>query len=174
VTGGVGAAQADAWRSLVEGTPATGVHFRGESGHAYQFRITATDRAANNASVVTDPLVLPVDDRDRAIWRFSKAWKQVATRSAWGRTVVRSAKAGATATLRFRGRSVSLVGRRLPKGGRLRATVDGRRTVLRLRGRSAPRSVLWTSRTLRAGTHTLRIQTLGGGTVELDAVAPRP
>jgi hypothetical protein len=174
VTGGVTAAQAATWRSLVEGTSATGIHYRGESGHAYEFRITATDRAANTASVVTDPLVLPVDDRDRAIWRFSKGWKQVASRSAWGRTVVRTAKAGASATLRFRGRSVSLVGRRLPKGGRLRATVDGRRTVLRLRGRSAPRSVLWTSPTLRAGTHTLRIQTLGGGTVELDAVAPRP
>jgi hypothetical protein len=174
VTGGVEAAQAETWRSLVDGTSATGVHFRGASGHAYEFRITATDRAANRASVVTDPLVLPVDDRDRSTWRFSKGWKQVASQSAWGRTVVRTAKVGSSATLRFRGRSVSLIGRRLPNGGKLRVTFDGRQTALRLRGRSAPRSVLWTSPRLRTGRHVLRIRTLGGGTVELDAVAPRP
>ena len=52
--------------------------------------------------------------------------------------------------------------------------LDGRDRVLRLRGRSAPRSVLWTSRTLEAGSHSLRIRSLGGGPVELDAVAPLP
>jgi len=174
VTGGVEAAQAQDWRSLVDGTSATGLHFRGGSGHAYEFRITATDRAANRTSVVTDPLVIPVDDRDRGVWRFSKGWKQVRSQSAWGRTVVRTAKVGSTATLRFRGRSVSLIGRRLSNGGSLRVSFDGRQTVLRLRGRSAPRSVLWTSPRLRSGRHVLRIRTLGGGTVELDAVAPRP
>jgi hypothetical protein len=34
--------------------------------------------------------------------------------------------------------------------------------------------VLWTSRTLKAGSHLLKVRTLGGGPVELDAVAPRP
>jgi hypothetical protein len=162
------------WRSLVEGTMATGAHFRGRSGAAYRFRITAIDRAANQATVVTDPLILPVDDRDRGLWRLARGWKRVRSRTAWGRTVVRAADAGATGTLRFRGRSVSVIGRRLARGGRLRVTVDGRRKVLRLRGRSAPRSVLWTSAGLGDRSHVLRIRTLGGGPVELDAVAPRP
>ena len=96
------------------------------------------------------------------------------TGTAWGRSVIRAPEEGARARLRFRGTQVALVGRRLRRGGRLRVVLDGRDRVLRLRGRSAPRSVLWTSRTLEAGSHSLRIRSLGGGPVELDAVAPLP
>jgi hypothetical protein len=66
------------------------------------------------------------------------------------------------------------VGRKLPKGGRLRATLDGRNTTIRLRGRSEHRSVVWTSRSLEPGSHRLVLRSLGGGPVELDAVAPLP
>jgi hypothetical protein len=87
---------------------------------------------------------------------------------------VRADEAGATATLRFTGRSVALIGRKLAKGGRLRVTLDGRSRTLRVRGRSGPRTVLWTSSRLKPGSHLLRLRTLGAGPVELDAVAPRP
>jgi hypothetical protein len=171
---GAGASQAG-WRTLVGKTPVGGVHFRGEAGHAYAFRITATDRALNETTVTTDPVILPVDDRSRRLWRFSrKGWKRTRNGNAWGRSVVRAAGAGASARLRFSGTAVALVGRELPKGGRLRATLDGRRTTIRLRGRSQHRSVVWTSRTLEAGSHRLVLRTLGGGPVELDAVAPLP
>jgi hypothetical protein len=53
-------------------------------------------------------------------------------------------------------------------------TVGGRSKALKLRGRSGPRRVLWTSRRMRDGAHVLRIRSLGGGPVEVDAVAPRP
>ena len=164
----------DDWQPIEERTALTGVHFRGDSGSAYQFRITAVDRAANRTTIVTDPLVLPVDDRDRGLWKLSRGWKRSKSASAWGRSVVRAEDAGATATLRFTGRSVSLIGRKLAKGGRLRVTLDGKSRTLRLRGRSGPRTVLWTSSRLRSGSHLLRVRTLGGGPVELDAVAPRP
>jgi hypothetical protein len=162
------------WEPLVERTALTGVHFRGDSGSAYQFRITAVDRAANRTAIVTDPLVLPVDDRDRGLWKLSSDWQRSRSATAWGRTVVRAEEAGATATLRFTGRSVALIGRKLAKGGRLRVTLDGKSRALRVRGRSGPRTVLWTSSHLKAGSHLLRLRTLGGGPVELDAVAPRP
>jgi hypothetical protein len=172
---GVRASQAAGdWKPIVERTALTGVHFRGDSGSAYEFRITAVDRAANRTTIVTDPLVLPVDDRDRGLWRLSPAWKRMTSATAWGGTVVRAAEAGATGSLRFTGRYVSLVGRRLAKGGRLRVTLDGKSRTLRLRGSSGPRSVLWTSPRLRPGSHLLRLRTLGGGPVVLDAVAPRP
>jgi hypothetical protein len=150
------------------------VRFRGASAKAYEFRVTAVDRAANRGVAETDPLVLPVDDRDRRLWRFSRGWRRTPRTAAWGRTVRRAGAAGATATLPFTGRRVSLIGRRLPNGGRLRVSVGGRSTVLRLRGRSAPRRVLWTSRPLRDGAHVLRIRSLGDGPVEVDAVAPLP
>jgi hypothetical protein len=171
---GVKASAADDWEPLEEHTVLTGVHFRGDSGNAYQFRITAVDRAANRTTIVTDPLVLPVDDRDRGLWHLSSGWKRTSSSSAWGHTVVRASEAGETGTLSFSGRSVSLIGRRLAKGGRLRVTLDGKSRILRLRGQSGPRTVVWNSRRVANGTHLLRLRTLGGGPVELDAVAPRP
>jgi hypothetical protein len=176
VSDGAGAAQApEAWRTLVDRTTLGGAHFRGQAGDAYAFRITATDRALNETTVTTDPVIVPVDDRNQRLVKFSKrGWKRVRSRSAWGGTVVRASRAGATARLRFRGTSLALIGRKLPKGGRLRATIDGKRTTIRLRGRTRHRSVLWTSRRLESGSHRLVLRTLGGGPVELDAAAPLP
>ena len=170
---GPGAAPAE-WRMLLGRAPVTALHYRGEAGDAYQFRISATDRAANRTTVETAPVVIPVDDRSRRLWRFSRAWKRVRSERAWGGTVIRARRAGATARFRFRGTRVALIGRRLPRGGRLRVTLDGRDRVLRLRGRSRHRTVLWTSRALASGAHSLRVRSLGGRTVEFDAVAPLP
>jgi hypothetical protein len=170
---GAGASQDD-WRTLADRTGANGLHFRGNSGDAYRFRITARDRALNSSTLVTNPMLVPVDDRDRRLFRLSRGWKRMRAERAWGRTVVRAAHAGAGGRVRFRGTQVALIGRTLPKGGRLRVTLDGRSKVLRLRGRSSHRSVLWVSRRARTGSHVLRFRSLGGGPVELDAVAPSP
>jgi hypothetical protein len=162
------------WRSITDRTATPSARFRTESGKAYQFRVTAVDRATNRGSTETNTVVVPVDDRDRKLLRFSRGWTRTPLQAAWGTTVRRAAEAGATARLPFTGRRVSLIGRRIPKGGRLRVSVGGRSKVLNLRGRSAPRQVLWTSRRMRDGAHVLRIRSLGGGPVEVDAVAPRP
>jgi hypothetical protein len=162
------------WRTLLDKAPLNALHFRGEAGGAYGFRITAADRAANRTTVETDTVVIPVDDRSRRLWHFSRGWRRVRAERAWGRTVMRTTKSGPAARFGFRGTRVALIGRKLAKGGRLRVTVDGRSKVLRLRGRSGYRSVLWTSRRLGSGGHSLKVRSLGGGTVELDAVAPLP
>ncbi len=162
------------WRLITDRTSTPSARFRGDSAKAYQFRVTAVDRAANRGAAESQTIVMPVDDRDRRLWRFSRGWKRTPRAAAWGRTVRRAAEAGATARLPFTGRRVSLVGGLMRKGGRLRVSVGGRSKVLRLRGRSAPRRVLWTSRLLPDGAHVLRIRSLGGGPVEVDAVAPRP
>ena len=163
------------WRSLLDKAPVNGVHFRGDAGSAYRFRITATDRALNETKLETDTLVVPVDDRNRRLWRFSKrGWERERSGDAWGKTVMRADRAGASARFAFEGSSVALVGRKLRRGGRLRVTLDGKSRVLSVRGRSGPRTVLWTSAALDEGRHTLRLRTLGGGPVELDAIAPAP
>ena len=171
---GAGASQAAEWRTLLDKAPTNSLHFRAESGDAYRFRITATDRALNSATVVTDPVLIPVDDRDRKLLRLVTGWTRTRVSNAWGGSVVRAREAGATGRMRFRGRQIALIGRRLPKGGRLRVTIDGRSRTLRVRGRSALRSVLWVSSRFGPGAHTLRLRSLGGGPVELDAVAPSP
>lgn len=166
--------QTGEWRSLTDRTVTPSVRFRGESGKAYRFRVTAVDRAANRGTAESHTVLVPVDDRDRRLLRFSPGWTRTAREPAWGGTVRRTSISGPTATLRFQGRRVSLIGRRLPKGGRLRLTVGGRSKVLNLRGRSAFRQVLWSSRRMRDGAHVLQIRSLGSGPVEVDAVAPRP
>ena len=172
---GAGAGQAEPeWRTLLDKTPTNGLHFRGDSGDAYRFRITATDRALNSATITTAPVLVPVDDRDRGLLRLSQGWKRTRTENAWGRTVVRAKRAGATGRMRFRGTQVALIGRRLGEGGRLRVTIDGRERSIRFRGRTPHRSVLWESPRLASGSHVLRLRSLGGGPVELDAVAPSP
>ena len=87
---GAGASQDD-WKTLLDKTGTNGLHFRGDSGNAYRFRITATDRALNSTTIVTDPVLIPVDDRDRGLFRLSRGWKRVRAEQAWGRTVVRAA-----------------------------------------------------------------------------------
>jgi hypothetical protein len=176
VASGVNAAKLEPgpWRTLAPRTTLPRAHFRGGSGKAYQFRIGAVDRAANRTAVETDPIVLPVDDRDRDLWRFSRGWKRLRRETAWGRTVMTTERAGASAKLRFEGRSVALIGRRLARGGRLRVSLDGKSRTLRLRGRSGPRTVLWQGTRRADGEHVLRIRSLGGGPVLVDAVAPQP
>ena len=167
-------ASAGVFRPFVARTVLTRAHFRGDPGASYRFRVTGFDRAVNRASAASGVISIPVDDRDRRIVRFDRGWKRLRRSSAWGRTVMRSTRKRAVARMRFRGRRVALVGRRLAKGGRLRVTVDGRSRVISLRGRPKFRTVLFTSRRLRAGRHTLRVTTLGRSPVELDAVAPLP
>jgi hypothetical protein len=173
VASGVRASQSD-WRPITDRTATPSARFRGESGKAYQFRVTAVDRATNRGMAESNTIVVPVDDRDRKLLRFSHGWRRTPRASAWGATVRRTTEAGATAALRFKGRRASLIGQRLRRGGRLRVSVDGRSKVVNVRGRPAPRQVLWTSRRMRDGAHVLRIRSLGGGPVEVDAVAPRP
>jgi hypothetical protein len=165
----------DGRRTLLDRSTVNGLHFRGDAGAAYRFRITGTDRALNAMSVESQPVIVPVDDRNRGLWRFSKrGWKRIRKAEAWGRTVMRARSAGAKARFSFKGTGVSLVGRKLPKGGRLRVTLDGKRRTLRLRGRSALRTVLWNREGLDAGGHRLVLRSLGRGPVEVDAVAPSP
>lgn len=163
------------WRRLVDRYGLNGLHYRGDAGDSYAFRITATDRALNQTSFETAPVTVPVDDRSRRLWRFSKrGWKRLKARAAWGGTVMRARGAGASARLAFRGTRVTLVGRKLERGGRVRLTLDGKSRVLGLRGEPRHRGVLWRSRKLDAGEHVLSVRTLRGGLAELDAVAPTP
>jgi hypothetical protein len=158
----------------LDDTTKVSTRFRGRPGRRYEFRVTAVDRAGNRSSATGEDLLIPVDDRDRSLIRFSKGWRRLKRKGAWGRHVVRSTRRGATAKLRFRGTRVALIGRRLPRGGRLRVKIDRRTRTVRLRGTPRHRRVLFTSRRLRSGVHGVRVTAVGGGPVELDAVGVRP
>jgi hypothetical protein len=169
-----GTAAAPGFRSLLRNSRFTRAHFRGAAGAAYQFKVTARDRAGNRTEATSKPVIIPIDDRDRRKIHFSHGWRRLERKKAWGRFVIRSRRAGASARMRFTGTRVALIGRRLPRGGRLRVRVDGRAKTLRLRGKSSYRRVLFLSRRLRPGRHVLRLRALGSRPVELDAVARFP
>ena len=173
---GAGASQAEPeWRTLLDKAPVNGLHFRGESGDAYRFRITATDRALNSASIVTDPVLIPVDDRDRGILRLSRGWKRTRAANAWGRTVVRASRRGrdrAHALPRHAGGA----DRAQAREGR-EAARDGRRQepdAAPARPQRAPQRALGEPEAEARARTSLRLRSLGGGPVELDAVAPSP
>ena len=174
---GAGASQAEPeWRTLLDQAPTNGLHFRGDSGDAYRFRITARDRALNSATIVTDPVLVPVDDRDRGLLRLSTRLEAGACRAGLGphRRPGRSAPERRR-RLRFGGTQVALIGRKLRGGGRLRVTIDGRSRVLRrARPHPAPERAVGEPDGSATGSHVLRLRSLGGGPVELDAVAPSP
>jgi hypothetical protein len=173
-TGSAATSATSGWTPLLRGTAKVSTRFRGKSGRRYEFRVTAIDRAGNRRSASGNELLIPVDDRDRSLVRFSKGWKRLERRGAWGRFVVRSTRRNATAKLRVRGTRIALIGRRLPKGGKLRVKIDGGQRTVSLRGTSRHRRVLFTSRRLDSKLHGMRLTAVGGGPVELDAVAVTP
>ena len=173
-SGGVTPKRPSGWNTLLTGTTRVSTRFRGRPGRQYEFRVTAIDRAGNRRTATGNDLLIPIDDRDRTIFSFSRSWKRLKRPGAWGRTVVRSTRRGAAAGLRFRGTRLALIGRRLPNGGKLRVNIDGRLRTISVRGRPRHRRVLYTSRRLRLKSHRLRVTAVGGGPVELDAVAARP
>ena len=168
-----GYASQDPFKPLIARTALTRAYYRGQAGRSYRFRVTAFDRATNRASVESGVISIPVDDRDDVL-KFSRGWKRLRRNGAWGRTVVRSRLRGAGALLRFSGRRIALIGRKLRNGGRVKLSVDGKTRVVSVRGKPKFRTVLWRSRRLAPGEHTLNLQAVGSNPVELDAVAPLP
>lgn len=168
------AADPGPWTTLANDTVLTRTHFRGDAGATYEFRVNALDRARNLSRFADGTVTVPVDDRARRRIRISRGWKRLARKGAWGGHVLRSRAVGARARMRFEGTAVAVIGRKLPKGGRLRVSIDGRSRVIRLRGTPRFRRVLFTSKRRARGTHTVRLKALGGGKVEIDAIAPLP
>lgn len=158
------------FETFADRTSAVSRVFRGVFGTKYEFRVIAVDRAGNRSGFARDSVIVPIDDRDGESMFFRGSWRRLKRARAYGGRVMSPRRRGATLITPFGGRSVALIGRRLPRGGRVRVTVDGRGRVLRLRGRSRHRRVLLARRGLRPGRHELRVRWLGGGPVEIDAV----
>lgn len=158
------------WRPVVRETQARFVYFRGRPGRTYQFRLRARDRLSNFSPYVHARTSVPLDDRSRRL-RFSGAWARSRSGRAYGRTLRRARRPGATMTLRFRGTRVALIAPRSLAGGRVLVTVAGRSRVVSLRGARLARRVVYRSRLLRPGAYRIRVTSLGGGPVALDAVA---
>jgi hypothetical protein len=148
------------------------LRFRGFYGRTYRLRARAIDHRGVPGPWEEATTVVPLDDArgTRAI-RYRGAWSRLRSRAAFGGRLSRSTRRGDELRLRFRGRRVDLVGRRSPRGGRALLMLDGRRRVVTFRAsRSEARAVIASLPVRGRGAHELRLVSLGGGRVEIDAI----
>ena len=158
------------WRPVLAETRAPSVIFRGRAGRTYELRLRARDRLSNFSPYVYARTTVPLDDRSRRL-RFSASWARTGARRAYGGTLRRALRNGASMSLRFRGTRVALIAPRRLNGGLVRVDLDGRSRVVSLRGDSVARRVVFRSRVMRPGAHRIRVVALGRGRIAVDAVA---
>lgn len=162
-----------AWRPLLPDTTATKGRLNGVPGVAYELRARGFDRAGN-AGGATATTIVPLDNLSHRL-RFSKrGWKVLGRQGAWQLSTSRATRRGASLSLRFKGIQATVITRKLPRGGKLRLTVDGSSRVVNLRGNTKWRKLKLSSAKLDAGDHTLRLTSLGKAPVEVDAIAVQP
>lgn len=138
--------------------------------------IAGAGPGARSSSLATDkPRV--VDDRSRTIaWRGT--WRRIRSSSAVDNTLTYSGMAGSSATFKFVGRSLELVGQKDPRHGWVDVFVNGRR-VARVDMYAAQRQNQQTFFEMdwrRARARTVRIKVLGTAArprVDLDAIIIR-
>jgi len=102
------------------------------------------------------------DDRGGAI-AWSGSWRSARHPGYAGGSVHYATRAGSTATLRFTGRSVRVVGPAGPTRGRVQVLVDGAvvRTVDLRASRFHPRTTIYARTWARAGAHAVELRVLG-------------
>jgi hypothetical protein len=163
------------WKAVVTDGTGTQKHVPGRAGESYEFRVQAIDRAGNASGWVSRTTAVPFDNLSHRL-RFSKTgWKTLARQGAFKLSVSRATRRGATASIRFTGTQATIVTRKLRNGGRIAISVDGGEPkVVDLRGRGRFRRKLVATKALERGEHTLRVKSLSGAPVEIDAVAVKP
>ena len=143
-------------------------------GRDHVHRITATDRAGNEA-VRVGAHITPRAVSEASV-TYTGGWSLTSSSSAWGGRLRGSSTRYATATYRFTGRAIGWVAWRSSIRGSASIYVDGRYvTQISLRSSTTqPRVVAFARHWASAGTHTIRIVVLGTGRVDVDGFVVLP
>lgn len=153
------------WAALGLPAPkATAVRTNVATGHTYRYRVRAIDTSGRAGSWAESSTISVggISDRGSQV-RYTSGWQSAALSSYLGGSVTWTRTAGATATVRFSGRSVAWVGPVGPTRGSARVYIDGRYigTVSAYASSFAARRVLLAYRAGATGTHTLTIRAAG-------------
>jgi hypothetical protein len=162
------------WRPLVTDGTVTEKRVEAVAGETRELRVQAIDRAGNASPWVSRTTTMPLDNLGHRVRLSKTGWKTLRRQGAFKLSVSRATRKGARASLRFTGSRATIVTRNLPRGGRIRVTVDGDSKVVSLKGRGRFRQRLIPSKKLAAGSHVLRVTSLGRAPVEIDAIAVAP
>jgi V8-like Glu-specific endopeptidase len=141
-------------------------------GHAYEFRVRATDGAGNvvDATAAAFDLRLAQQGAGSRLGR----WRKVTTTSASGGSYVYATATGASFSYQFSGRGFAWIGAMTPQSGKAKVYIDG---VLVARvglyaATKRTRVLLFTTGWAAIGTHSIKVTvvgTAGHPRVNLDA-----
>jgi Predicted glycosyl hydrolase len=145
-----------------------------KTGVGYAFRVGATDAAGNAAVPVDSPAVtFSKTENSASAIRYSSGWRRVSTSSASGGSMTSSSTKGSSATFRFTGAGIAILGPVGPTRGIARVYIDDvlAGSLNAYSSVAGSRRVLY-SKLVESGAHTVRI-VLAGPTshprVDLDA-----
>jgi hypothetical protein len=131
---------------------------------AYQFAASATDCSdLASATATSAPVHLVAYQNSSRSIVYRGGWDGARAPKAYGGSVRRTGRAGASASLRFTGREIAWVASKTPSSGSARVFVDGHAVaIVHLRaGTSIQRRVVFTRTWATAGTHTIKVVALG-------------
>jgi hypothetical protein len=176
--------RSSSWRTASSRLISATFDFRGSYAATYEFRARAVDLAGREGPwSSTAETIIPHDDRrSEGRPRYSRTgWSVRKSKSAFGGSLHRSARRGATMRINFRGSNVYLVGRAGPKGGRALAILNGKRRLISFYSSKTRNRRVVFSRTATRRTNTLQVTVLGrrgsrkskGNLVEIDAIGYR-
>ncbi len=143
------------------GTTATSALLRLPAGRVHALRFTSTDRLQRDDVIEFGRVLVPIDDRARAVKR-SRGWRRLRSSKAWRGTLLRGRRGARIRVKLAAGRPALLL------RGRSAATV--RIGSKRVRVRPGRRTVLGSERR-RAGSVTIGVTR---GSIDLDGVAASP
>ena len=179
------------WRLLASRLHAAPRRFKGKFGTSYEFRARAIGASGKAGPWAHARTIVPIDDHPRRHGgpTYTGSWRHPQVKHAWYGGLSRAEAKGSSMTVIVHGSELFLVGRVSPAGGRALVVYGPKRKKVsfhsaRTRNRvvvahfrrtrvcaaGKPRRCRNVRRTDRA---KLRVKSLGGGRVELDAIGFR-
>ena len=116
------------------------------------------------------------DDTDSA-WSYSGTWNTLSTSGPYNNTLHQANNAGSYAEVTFTGTQVMLTYLKAPSRGSFDVYIDNFTTPIATISENNGTIVWqasWTSAALSNGTHTIRIESVGNGWIDLDALTVLP
>jgi subtilisin family serine protease len=148
-----------AWTTLATTTARTLDQVLAFSG-TYQFRVTARDAAGNATAPLVTRVITPVRyEETTSLAKYAGSWSSSTQTSASGGKTRFTSGSGASVTFSFNGRTGALVAPLGPTKSSLKVYVDGAyvKTISLYASTTRPRTIVYTTGTLGAGTHTLKL-----------------
>ncbi len=152
------------YTTIAAATTATSLNWTMNPGHSYRFRVRARDKAGNVGTwVYASTWYASLTQHSSSSITYAGTWSKGTTAQYSGGTVKFATGAGASATLAFNGRAISLVTTRRSTGGEVQVWIDGllAGTIDTYAESTAYRQVVFSKAWSGYGSHTIKLVVVG-------------